>query len=127
MSGIRENFNKIMIVDDEKLILLAMSAKLKREGYVPVPVGDVDSAVGILKEIAALIIDVHGQYDNQRLLDPAQKTALYCALLSVYKKCPFPEPCSCFSCLTFCILAEYDFCWCVILKIIHVCSSLSDL
>ena len=62
MSGIRENFNKIMIVDDEKLILLAMSAKLKREGYVPVPVGDVDSAVGILKEnpkaFGAIITDI---------------------------------------------------------------------
>lgn len=52
----------ILVVDDEKLIRLTMSATLKRVGYTPVAVGDVDSAVTLLKEkqgaFSAIISDI---------------------------------------------------------------------
>ena len=40
---------RILVVDDEKLIRLTISAKLKSVGYVPVAVGTVEEAVAILK------------------------------------------------------------------------------
>lgn len=39
----------ILVVDDEKLIRLTMSARLKRAGYLPVAVGTVDEAVALMK------------------------------------------------------------------------------
>ncbi len=42
--------SKILVVDDEKLIRLAICAKLKKVGYVPVAVGSVGEAVAVLKE-----------------------------------------------------------------------------
>ncbi len=53
---------KLLVVDDEKLIRMTMSAKLKRVGYTPVAVGDVESAVKELKdnpkEFSAVISDI---------------------------------------------------------------------
>ena len=53
---------RILIVDDERLILLSMSATLKRAGYVPVAIGDIESAVKILKEnsraFSAIVTDI---------------------------------------------------------------------
>lgn len=53
---------KILVVDDEKLIRLTISAKLKSVGYVPVAVGTVEEAVSILKtshrEFRAIITDI---------------------------------------------------------------------
>ena len=40
--------NKILVLDDEKLIRLAVCARLKRAGYESVAVGTVDEAVKIL-------------------------------------------------------------------------------
>ena len=54
--------SKILVVDDEKLIRLTISAKLKSVGYVPVAVGTVEEAVTILKEghreFRAIISDI---------------------------------------------------------------------
>jgi len=53
---------KILVVDDEKLIRLTMSAKLKSAGYTPVAVGSVEEAVSLLKEhhraFSAIISDI---------------------------------------------------------------------
>ena len=53
---------KILVVDDEKLIRMTLSAKLMRIGYTPVAVGDVDSAVKELKaapkSFGAVITDI---------------------------------------------------------------------
>ena len=53
---------KILVVDDEKLIRLTISAKLKRAGYESVAVGTVDEAVEILKKdhthFGAIISDI---------------------------------------------------------------------
>ena len=53
---------RILVVDDEKLILLTMSAKLRSVGYAVVPMSDVDSAVRVLKEnpkaFSAIITDI---------------------------------------------------------------------
>ena len=52
----------ILVVDDEKLIRLTVSAKLKKAGYTPVAVENVDEAVQILKErlhhFSAIISDI---------------------------------------------------------------------
>ena len=56
------NKTVILVVDDEKLIRLTVSAKLKKAGYIPVAVGAVDEAVQILKEhislFSAIISDI---------------------------------------------------------------------
>ena len=53
---------KILVVDDEKLVRMVMSAKLKQAGYGCVAVGDVESAVAVLKEspkqFSAIITDL---------------------------------------------------------------------
>ncbi len=65
---------KILVVDDEKLILLTMSAKLRKGGYTPVAVGDMDSAIKVLKEnphsFSAIITDIMmGEMDGFMLRD----------------------------------------------------------
>ncbi|MBQ7679741.1 MAG: SpoIIE family protein phosphatase [Butyrivibrio sp.] len=56
------NLSKILVVDDEKLIRLTISAKLKSAGYVPVAVGTVDEAVALLnashQSYMAIITDI---------------------------------------------------------------------
>lgn len=53
---------RILVLDDEKLIRLTMSAKLKKIGYIPIAVGTVEEAVTILKTdhrlIRAVITDI---------------------------------------------------------------------
>ena len=53
---------KILVVDDEKLVRIVMSAKLKQAGYACVAVGDVESAVSELKkapkQFSAIITDI---------------------------------------------------------------------
>ena len=53
---------KILVVDDEKLVRLVISAKLKQAGYLCVSVGDVESAVTALKKepraFSAVITDI---------------------------------------------------------------------
>ena len=52
----------ILVVDDERLIRLTVSAKLKNAGYVPIAVASVDAAVSILKAhipvFSAIISDI---------------------------------------------------------------------
>ncbi len=55
-------------LDDENCILIFRS--FGQEGKSNCKVNGRTVTVGILKEIAKLLIDVHGQYDNQSLLDP---------------------------------------------------------
>ena len=60
---------KVLVVDDEKLIRLTMSARLKKAGYQPVAVGTVEEAVSILKKehhhFGAIISDiVMGEMDG---------------------------------------------------------------
>ena len=56
------NLAKVLVVDDEKLIRLTVSAKLRGAGYVPVAVGTVDEAVRLLKDghrsFMAIITDI---------------------------------------------------------------------
>ena len=53
---------KILVVDDEKLVRMVMSAKLRQAGYACVAVGDVESAVAELKaapkQFSAIITDI---------------------------------------------------------------------
>ena len=53
---------KILVVDDEKLIRLTLSAKLKKEGYTPVAAASVEEAVAELKKapssFSAIISDI---------------------------------------------------------------------
>ena len=53
---------KILVVDDEKLVRIVMSAKLKQAGYDCIAVGDVESAVSELKKapkhFSAIITDI---------------------------------------------------------------------
>lgn len=53
---------RILVVDDEKLVRMVMSAKLKKAGYECVDVGDVESAVTELKnepkQFSAIITDI---------------------------------------------------------------------
>ena len=62
MANIHDITSKILIVDDEKLIRLTISAKLKSVGYVPVAVDSVEKAVAVLKEedveLRAVITDI---------------------------------------------------------------------
>ena len=62
MAEIHDVVHKILIVDDEKLIRLTFSAKLKNAGYVPVAVGSVEEAVNVIKEsrsdLRAVITDI---------------------------------------------------------------------
>ena len=52
----------ILVVDDERLIRLTVSAKLKNAGYVPIPAASVDEAVSILKAhvhvFSAIVSDI---------------------------------------------------------------------
>ena len=69
MAGHVETMSKILVVDDEKLIRLTMSARLKRVGYEAVAVGTVEEAVTILKKdhahFGAIISDiVMGEMDG---------------------------------------------------------------
>lgn len=54
--------SKILVIDDEKLILLTMGAKLKQAGYAPVCVDNVDEALRVLREnrgtVNAVITDI---------------------------------------------------------------------
>ena len=58
----RDNASEILVVDDEKLIRLTISAKLKAAGYVPIAVGTVEEALSILKEkhstLRAIMTDI---------------------------------------------------------------------
>jgi len=60
-AGLREK-TVILVVDDERLIRLTVSAKLKNAGYVPIAVASVDAAVSILKAhipvFSAIISDI---------------------------------------------------------------------
>ena len=53
---------KILVVDDENLVRLVISAKLKKAGYSCVAVGDVESAFAVLKKspkaFSAVITDI---------------------------------------------------------------------
>ena len=53
---------RILVVDDEKLIRLTLSAKLKTLGYIPLAVGSVSEAVALLSEqhdsIRAILTDI---------------------------------------------------------------------
>ena len=53
---------KILVVDDEKLVRMVISAKLKQAGYMCVSVGDVEAAVAALKKepkaFSAVITDI---------------------------------------------------------------------
>ena len=42
MANLHDITSKILVVDDEKLIRLTISAKLKAEGYVPIAVDTVE-------------------------------------------------------------------------------------
>ena len=57
-----ESSTKILVVDDERLIRLTLSAKLKSVGYTPVAVASVDEAAAILKaqhgSFRAVITDI---------------------------------------------------------------------
>ena len=60
---------KLLVVDDEKLVRMVISAKLKRAGYGCVAVGDVESAVAALRKssnsFSAVITDiVMGEIDG---------------------------------------------------------------
>ncbi|MBQ8940948.1 MAG: DNA repair protein RecN [Firmicutes bacterium] len=55
-------------VDEENCLLMFRS--FSTEGKSNCKVNGRTVTVGILKEIAKVLIDVHGQYDNQSLLDP---------------------------------------------------------
>ena len=58
----RDITTKILVVDDEKLIRLTVSAKLKSVGYSPIAVGTVEEALAIIKtehsDLRAIITDI---------------------------------------------------------------------
>ena len=62
MAGHTETMPRILVVDDEKLIRLTMSAKLRKDGYEPVAVATVEDAVAELKKspksFGAIISDI---------------------------------------------------------------------
>ena len=62
MATAQDIISKILVVDDEKLIRLTISAKLKRVGYVPISAGTVEDALAILrqerKSLRAVITDI---------------------------------------------------------------------
>ena len=57
-------------IDEEGCILINRSFSL--EGKSSCKVNGRTSTVGVLKSIAALLVDVHGQHDNQSLLNPSR-------------------------------------------------------
>ena len=57
-------------VDEEGCLLINRSFSL--EGKSSCKVNGRTSTVGVLKSIAALLVDVHGQHDNQSLLNPSR-------------------------------------------------------
>ncbi|MBQ6555542.1 MAG: DNA repair protein RecN [Firmicutes bacterium] len=57
-------------VDEEGCLLINRSFSL--EGKSNCKVNGRTSTVGVLKSIAALLVDVHGQHDNQSLLNPSR-------------------------------------------------------
>lgn len=62
MATSQDIISKILVVDDEKLIRLTISAKLKSVGYVPISVGTVEEALNVLREerksIRAIMTDI---------------------------------------------------------------------
>ena len=62
MLGKNHREAKILVVDDEKLVRLVICAKLKQAGYSCVSMGDVESAVAVLKNdptgFSAIITDI---------------------------------------------------------------------
>lgn len=62
MANLHDITSKILVVDDEKLIRLTISAKLKAAGYVSIAVDTVEKAVAVLKEphveLRAIITDI---------------------------------------------------------------------
>ena len=62
MVGKKHREAKILVVDDEKLVRMVISAKLKQAGYSCVALGDVESAVAVLKQdprgFSAIITDI---------------------------------------------------------------------
>ena len=62
MLGNNHREAKILVVDDEKLVRMVISAKLKQAGYSCVAQGDVESAVAELKQdpkgFSAIITDI---------------------------------------------------------------------
>ena len=62
MVGNKHREAKILVVDDEKLVRMVISAKLKQAGYSCVALGDVESAVAVLKQdpkgFSAIITDI---------------------------------------------------------------------
>lgn len=62
MATSQDIISKILVVDDEKLIRLTISAKLKSVGYVPISVGTVEEALSVLREerksIRAIMTDI---------------------------------------------------------------------
>ena len=71
---------KILVVDDEKLIRLTLSAKLKKVGYVPVAAATVEEAVAELKKaptsFSAIITDIMmGEMDGFMFRDIVRSIA----------------------------------------------------
>lgn len=63
-----------LIVDGSDVLLRRVLAK---DGKSRAFVNDQPVSVGLLRQIGELIVEIHGQFDNQRLLNPAQhKTIL---------------------------------------------------
>ena len=62
MASSHDITSKILVVDDEKLIRLTISAKLKSVGYVPLAVGTVEEAMTVLRNekqsLRAIITDI---------------------------------------------------------------------
>lgn len=62
MATAQDIITKILVVDDEKLIRLTISAKLKKAGYIPIAVGTVEEALAVLrgdrKSLRAVITDI---------------------------------------------------------------------
>ncbi|MBO7684363.1 MAG: SpoIIE family protein phosphatase [Kiritimatiellae bacterium] len=61
-SGAKRHEVKLLVVDDEKLVRMVMSAKLRQAGYDCTAVGDVETAVAALKaaprQYSAIITDI---------------------------------------------------------------------
>lgn len=62
MASSHDIISKILVVDDEKLIRLTISAKLKSVGYVPIAAGTVEEALAVLRAekqgLRAIITDI---------------------------------------------------------------------
>lgn len=57
---------KILICEDNQLVLRALSVVIEREGYDPVAVSDGNKAIEMLKstEFGLLIVDIHMPYHS---------------------------------------------------------------